>query len=109
MQNGTVAVEEMTRLMRVYGPIKSIRARKTDKAKNTKVLSIKRKFYRWFPDFSERFEPTPDGWYKPKIGHEAEMKYRAAMREEDEMTLITLRAEKRRENHLKKKAGLKQS
>lgn len=33
------------------------------------------------------------------------MKYRAAMRDEDEMELISLRATKRRENHLKKKAA----
>lgn len=33
------------------------------------------------------------------------MKYRAAMREEDEMELISLRAAKRRENCLKKKAA----
>jgi hypothetical protein len=68
-------------------------------------MSIKRKFYRWFPDFSERFVRTPEGWYRPLIGHEAEMKYRAAMRDEDEMELISLRATKRRENHLKKKAA----
>ena len=41
----------------------------------------------------------------PKIGHEAEILYRAAMREEDEMSLINLRASKRRENMMKKKLG----
>jgi hypothetical protein len=104
MQNGTVAIDEMIRLMRVYGPIKSIRVRTTD-PKGTKLMSIKRKFYRWFPDFSERFVQTPEGWYTPRAGHEAEMKYRAAMREEDEMELISLRAAKRRENFLKKRAA----
>ena len=54
MQNGSVAVEEMSRLMRVYGPIKSVRVRSTDKSKPTKVMSVKRKFYRWFPDFDSR-------------------------------------------------------
>lgn len=96
--------------MRVYGPIKSIRARTSDKQPPAKVTSIKRKFYRWFPDFDARFVQTPKGWYTPKIGHEAEMKYRAEMREEDEMSLIALRAEKRRENgenFLKKKLDSK--
>ena len=49
-----------------------------------------------------RFELTSRGWYRPKIGHDAEMRYRAEMREKNEMTMITLRAKKRRENHLKK-------
>jgi len=52
-----------------------------------------------------RFEQTDEGWYVPKIGHEAEILYRAAMREEDEMSLINLRASKRRENMMKKKLG----
>ena len=66
-------------------------------------MSFILKFYRWFPDFSERFVQTPRGYYVPKVGHAAEMKYRASKREEDEMELITNRAAKRRENHLKKK------
>jgi hypothetical protein len=107
MRNGTVAIDEMTRLMRVYGPIKTIRVRSADPNKGAKALSIKRKFYRWFPDFSERFAQTPEGWYTPIAGHEAEMKYRAMMREEDEMDLVSLRAAKRRENVLKKKAAVK--
>lgn len=49
-----ISVEEMSRLMRVYGPIKSVRVRNTDRSKPTKETSIKRKFYRWFPDFGLR-------------------------------------------------------
>ena len=103
---GCISVDEMARLMRVYGPLKSIRIRnKGIQNKPVKVLSIKRKFYRWFPDFDARFEQMEEGWYVPKIGHEAEILYRAAMREEDEMSLISLRASKRRENMMKKKLG----
>lgn len=45
MQNGAVAVEEMARLMRVYGPIKSVRVRNSGPNKAAKVLSVKRKVY----------------------------------------------------------------
>ena len=50
-----------------------------------------------------RFVETKEGWYQPKIGHEEEMKYREAMRQEHEMTLIKFRVARRRENALKKK------
>ena len=54
-RNGLISVEEMTRLMRVYGPIKSTReSKKSADKKPVKLLSIKRKFYRWFPDFDDR-------------------------------------------------------
>lgn len=53
---------------------------------------MKRKFYRWFPDFNERFVlQTPGMWYKPKIGHEEEMKYREAMRKKDQEMLAAKR------------------
>ena len=52
---GCISVDEMARLMRVYGPLKSIRIRnKGMQNKPVKLLSIKRKFYRWFPDFDAR-------------------------------------------------------
>ena len=55
-RNGLISVEEMTRLMRVYGPIKSTReSKKSADKKPVKLLSIKRKFYRWFPDFDYRY------------------------------------------------------
>lgn len=103
MQNGSVSIEEMVRLMRVYGPIKCIRNRNTKDSGIVKVLSVKRKFYRWFPDFEERFEQTPDGWYRPKCGHEEEMKYRVAMRNKDEVVLAMKRAENRKKNGMKKR------
>ena len=55
-RNGVISMEEMTRLMRVYGPVKSTReSKKSADNKPVKLLSIKRKFYRWFPDFDERY------------------------------------------------------
>jgi hypothetical protein len=109
MQNGSVSVEEMARLMRVYGPIKCIRMRNSKDDKVTKVLSIKRKFYRWFPDFEVRFEKTPDGWYRPKCGHEEEMRYRIAMRKADELVLGKKRAENRKQNRLMKNMSSEQA
>lgn len=49
-----VPFEEMQRLMASYGPIKTLRKRKSigsDENGSAKMDSIKRKFYRWFPDF----------------------------------------------------------
>lgn len=92
-----VSLEEMKRLMRVYGPIKCLRNRHTDTRPGaiTKDTSIKRKFYRWFPDFGERFELAEGGWFMPKFGHEYEMKYREAMRMSDQHVLIKKRRAKR--------------
>jgi len=87
-----VSFEEMKRVMRVYGPIKCLRNRTPkDSGKVTKVLSVKRKFYRWFPDFHERFELQPGNWYKPRIGHEMEMKYREDLRTKDQAFLAAKR------------------
>lgn len=88
-----VSFEEMKRLMRVYGPTKCLRNRTPiESGKCTKILSVKRKFYRWFPDFHKRFELQPCGaWYKPKIGHEAEMKYREDLRTKDQELLAAKR------------------
>ena len=52
-----VPFEEMQRLMAQYGPIKTPRKRKNKKEEEDgvkgplKMESVKRKFYRWFPDF----------------------------------------------------------
>ena len=92
----SVAFDEMKRLMRVYGSLKCLRNRTpVDSGKAAKVESIKRKFYRWFPDLDERFERTPEGWYRPRAGHEEEMKYREAMRKEDQESLVRKRNTKR--------------
>ena len=42
-----------------------------------------------------RFERTPEGWYKPKYGHEEEMQYRADMRKKDQDELVKKRNTKR--------------
>ena len=87
-----VSFDEMKRLMRVYGPIKCQRNRTPkDSGKTMKIESIRRKFYRWFPDFEERFQKTLDGWYKPKFGHEAEMAHREDMRKRDHDLLVRKR------------------
>ncbi|KAL7542173.1 hypothetical protein ACHAXR_011578 [Thalassiosira sp. AJA248-18] len=88
-----VSFEEMKRLMRVYGPTKCLRNRTPkESGKSTKMLSVKRKFYRWFPDFHERFVFQPaGGWYKPKIGHEEEMTYREDLRRQDQEILASKR------------------
>ena len=90
-----VSFDEMKRLMRVYGPIKCLRNRNSPTRPGSKDTSIKRKFYRWFPDFNERFEITEGGWFMPKYGHEEEMKYREAMRKSDQQVLIKKRSLKR--------------
>ena len=91
-----VSFEEMKRLMRVYGPTKCLRNRTPkESGKSTKVLSIKRKFYRWFPDFNQRFVLQSGGWYKPLIGHEEEMKYREELRRKDQELLAGKRTSKK--------------
>ena len=70
-----------------------------------KIDSIKRKFYRWFPDFEERFEKDLEAStgtsavYRPKAGHEAEMNYREEMRRVDGEVLARKRAKCRRERY----------
>jgi len=88
-----VPFEEMKRIMRVYGPTKCLRNRTPkESGKYTKILSVKRKFYRWFPDFHSRFVlQTPGNWYKPKIGHEEEMQYREELRRIDQQFLAAKR------------------
>jgi hypothetical protein len=82
-----VSFEEMIRLMNEYGPLMAARKRKikdnpdeSGKGRPAKVESIKRKFYRWFPDFEQRFVSNSDGTYAPRVGHLNEKSYRAAMR-----------------------------
>lgn len=95
-RDSRVSFEEMKRLMRVYGPTKCLRNRTPkESGKCTKILSVKRKFYRWFPDFHRRFDLQPGNWYKPKIGHEMEMKYREELRTKDQALLAAKRIAKK--------------
>mmetsp|Transcript_9464 Transcript_9464/g.20494 ORF Transcript_9464/g.20494 Transcript_9464/m.20494 type:complete len:250 (+) Transcript_9464:144-893(+) len=92
----SVPFDEMKRLMRVYGSLKCLRNRTpVDSGRTAKMESVKRKFYRWFPDLDERFVRTPEGWYKPKGGHEEEMRHREMMRKEDQECLVKKRNLKR--------------
>lgn len=92
----SVPFDEMKRLMRVYGSLKCLRNRTpVVSGKTAKVDSIKRKFYRWFPDLEERFVRTEEGWYRPKMGHEEEMRYREAARKGDQENLVKKRNSKR--------------
>lgn len=88
----SVSLDEMERLMRVYGSLKCLRNRTPiTSGRSTKVESVKRKFYRWFPDLEERFVRTEEGWYRPKAGHEEEIQYREAMRKGDQDCLVKKR------------------
>ena len=95
----SVPFDEMKRLMRVYGSLKCLRNRApkggVDSQSTAKAESIKRKFYRWFPDLDERFVRTEEGWYVPIAGHEEEMAYRERMRKGDQDSLIKKRNDKR--------------
>lgn len=57
------------------------------------------RFYRWFPNFEERFTKDKDGHYQPINGHENEMKYRQEMRAKS-MKIVTA---KRSDSIIKKK------
>jgi len=95
-----VPFDEMRRLMQVYGSIKCLRKRQTPGgAENTKIDSVKRKFYRWFPDLEERFEKDEEGFYRPKFGHEFEMRFREDMRTKDGEILTKKRARCRKQRH----------
>eukprot|EP00571_Detonula_confervacea_P014939 CAMPEP_0172307288 /NCGR_PEP_ID=MMETSP1058-20130122/8179_1 /TAXON_ID=83371 /ORGANISM="Detonula confervacea, Strain CCMP 353" /LENGTH=224 /DNA_ID=CAMNT_0013019419 /DNA_START=119 /DNA_END=793 /DNA_ORIENTATION=- len=92
----SVPFDEMKRLMRVYGSLKCLRNRTpVDSGRAAKVESVKRKFYRWFPDLDGRFVRTPEGWYRPKAGHEEEMRYREMMRKSDQESLVKKRNSRR--------------
>lgn len=85
-----VSYEEMKRLMWVYGPTKCLRNR-TPPGENTKAPSVRRKFYRWFPDFKERFVKGANGMYAPRIGHEEELRWREESRRRDQTLLAAKR------------------
>lgn len=99
----SVPFDEMKRLMRVYGSLKCLRNRTpVDSGRApAKMESIKRKFYRWFPDLEDRFVRTPEGWYNPRAGHEEEMRYREAMRKKDQDSLVRKRNSRRSSSKLK--------
>eukprot|EP00986_Skeletonema_menzelii_P004777 scaffold1675_cov146-Skeletonema_menzelii.AAC.9 len=104
-----VPFEEMERLMNLYGSTKAPRIRGAPKKEGSvegsakkgvvKKDSIKRKFYRWFPNFEERFAKDKDGHYQPINGHANEMKYRQEMRAKS-MKIVTA---KRSDSIFKKK------
>jgi len=100
-----VPFEEMRRLMRVYGPIKCLRKRQSAKGgdDNAKVDSVKRKFYRWFPDLDDRFEKDKEGKYQPKFGHDHELRYREEKRTKDGETLAKKRTRCRKERQDREK------
>ncbi len=112
-----VPYEEMERLMNVYGALTAVRNRgakqsnKKDGESNNKCLavkrdSIKRKFYRWFPDLEARFSRTEDGTYQPIHGHEEEVKYRKEMREKSFESVAKKRARaNQRNNYLRRERG----
>ena len=60
--------------------------------------SLKHKFYRWFPDLNERFAKDKNNFYRPRAGHEIEMRYREEMRARDGRVLVRKRETRRREN-----------
>ena len=96
-----IPFEEMRRLMTTYGSIKCLRKRQKKSASEddcTKIDSVKRKFYRWFPDLDERFtRHVNTGMYFPNAGHEAELQYRQMMRMKDGQNLSQKRAACRKE------------
>jgi hypothetical protein len=97
-----IPFEEMLRLMRIYGSVKCLRKRQNPEGEEytkTRVDSVKRKFYRWFPDLDERFSKDEHGMYWPKCGHESEIRYREEMRKKDGQILVTKRVTCRRDRH----------
>ena len=98
---GSIPFGEMRRLMTTYGSIKCLRKRQKKSASEdhcTKIDSVKRKFYRWFPDLDERFTRNVNtGMYFPNVGHEAELQYRQMMRMKDGQNLSQKRAACRKE------------
>lgn len=103
--------------MNVYGALTAVRNRgakqsnkkdgeSTNNCQVVKRDSIKRKFYRWFPDLDKRFSRTEDGKYQPIHGHEEEVKYRKEMREKSFESVTKKRARaNQRNNYLKRERG----
>lgn len=112
-QERGIPFEEMKRLMDTYGSTKCLRKRqqksspkdgtngKDEAAESrTKIDSIKRKFYRWFPDLESRFvRDMETGIYIPKIGHVNELMFRQDMRLIDGQVLSKKRAKCRKERN----------
>lgn len=95
-----ISFDEMRRLMRIYGPTKCLRKRQTPDNKEVTVDSVKRKFYRWFPDLDERFQRDElTGQYHPRAGHQFELRYREEMRTKDGDRLSKKRVAVRAERH----------
>lgn len=91
----SISFEEMTRMMNVYGPIKCLRNRFTKESGGAaKPESIRRKFYRWFPDFNQRYAKGPSGYFEPKAGHKEEMVYRETLRQMDKGRILLTRRSK---------------
>jgi hypothetical protein len=83
----SVPLKEMQRLMKEYGP--TVVPRKFKPQDDLQTESLKRKFYRWFPDLEERFVASADGLtYTPKAGHDEEVAYRSAMRKKSQKILV---------------------
>ena len=100
-KKSAVAFSEMLRLMNTYGSVKCLRnhhKKKGDDINNAKDDSVRRKFYRWFPDLDERFERDSEGLYHPKLGHEFEVDYRERMRKLDGEVLAAKRTGSRKEH-----------
>ncbi|KAL9189381.1 hypothetical protein ACHAXT_009056 [Thalassiosira profunda] len=102
-----VAIAEMRRLMAVYGPTKCLRKGPSTNALPLKADSVKRKFYRWFPDLDARFVRDATGRYAPKAGHEAEIRYREEMRAKDGEALAKKRSRCRKRRQEGEEAGAK--
>ena len=108
-----VPYDEMERLMNDYGALTAVRNRGVKPSKKgnekgsnvngvqVKRESIKRKFYRWFPDLEERFKHE-DGQYNPIHGHEHEVSYRRVMRANSMQTVAKKRAVANKKNNCKK-------
>ena len=102
-KKSTVAFSEMLRLMNTYGSVKCLRnhqKKNGDDINNAKIDSVRRKFYRWFPDIDERFERDHEGIYHPKLGHEFEVDYRERMRKIDGEVLAAKRTGSRKKHLL---------
>lgn len=107
-----IPYEEMERLMNVYGALKAVRNRGAkpsadeDNCGQVKRESIKRKFYRWFPDLEDRFYRNEGGQYYPIYGHEQEIKYRKEMRGKSVESVAQKRARANKRNKYLKKGAV---
>lgn len=94
--------------MRIYGSIKCLRKRQKPMGEDMKVDSVKRKFYRWFPDLEERFvKDECSGLWRPKAGHDFELRYREEMRMKDGEVLAKKRTMNRKDRKGNSTHGMK--